>query len=98
GLKKVLAFRNDLCIIAAFRNRPSGLETLSLFVRLERWEPNNRTRRLGFMKKLLLVAILLTGCLTPPLRADTSVVFNEIMYHPASNALEWVELHSQMAV
>src|SRR2546425_3821840 len=50
------------------------------------------------MKKLLLFAVLLAGCLTPPLRADTSVVFNEIMYHPASNDLEWVELHSQMAV
>jgi hypothetical protein len=33
-------------------------------------------------------------------RADSVVVFNEIMYHPATNeaALEWVELHNQMAV
>lgn len=32
--------------------------------------------------------------------ADSVVVFNEIMYHPATNeaALEWVELHNQMAV
>jgi len=31
---------------------------------------------------------------------DSVVVFNEVMYHPASNeaALEWVELHNQMAV
>src|SRR6185295_6205320 len=33
-------------------------------------------------------------------RADTVVVFNEIMYHPRTNeaALEWVELHNQLAV
>ena len=32
--------------------------------------------------------------------ADSTVVFNEIMYHPASNesSLEWLELHNQMAV
>ena len=32
--------------------------------------------------------------------ADSTVVFNEIMYHPATNeaGLEWVELHNQMAV
>src|SRR6185369_8666601 len=52
------------------------------------------------MKKLLLFASLLAGCLTSALRADTVVVFNEIMYHPATNeaALEWVELRNQMAV
>lgn len=34
------------------------------------------------------------------LRADTTLVFNEIMYHPATNepALEWVEFYNQMAV
>ena len=33
-------------------------------------------------------------------RADSVVVFNELMYHPATNeaASEWVELHNQMAV
>ena len=33
-------------------------------------------------------------------RPDTSVVFNEIMYHPATNepAMEWLELYNQMAV
>jgi len=33
-------------------------------------------------------------------RADSVVVFNEIMYHPSANepAMEWVELHNQMAV
>lgn len=32
--------------------------------------------------------------------ADTALVFNEVMYHPATNepALEWVEFHNQMAV
>src|SRR5438552_7277119 len=51
------------------------------------------------MKKLL-PALLLIVCLIGPLRADTVVVFNEIMYHPATNeaALEWVELRNQMAV
>ena len=31
---------------------------------------------------------------------DSTVVFNEVMYHPPQNeqALEWVELHNQMAV
>ena len=34
------------------------------------------------------------------LRADSVVVFNEIMYHPAQSqtAQEWIELHNQMAV
>ena len=51
------------------------------------------------MKKLLLTLPLALS-LTNPLRADTVVVFNEIMYHPATNepALEWVELRNQMAV
>ncbi len=33
-------------------------------------------------------------------RADSTVMFNEIMYHPAGDetALEWVELHNTMAV
>ncbi|MBI4324053.1 MAG: lamin tail domain-containing protein, partial [Chloroflexi bacterium] len=33
-------------------------------------------------------------------RADSTVVFNEIMYHPSRNetGLEWIELHNQMAV
>ena len=34
------------------------------------------------------------------LQADSTVVFNEIMYSPPSGRpeLEWVELHNQMAV
>jgi len=33
-------------------------------------------------------------------RADSIVVFNEIMYHPATNeaGLEWIELHNQNAI
>jgi hypothetical protein len=36
----------------------------------------------------------------PVARADSVVVFNEIMYHPGTNAAggEWLELHNQMAV
>jgi hypothetical protein len=43
---------------------------------------------------------LLICCVVPCCRADSTVVFNEIMYHPATNeaALEWVELYNQNAV
>jgi len=49
------------------------------------------------MKKLLLLCLT---CLPGLLRADTVLVFNEIMYHPATNeaAMEWVEFRNQMAV
>ena len=49
------------------------------------------------MKKLFSALLLLAALLA---RADSVVVFNEIMFHPATNeaALEWVELHNQMAV
>ncbi len=52
------------------------------------------------MKKLPLFLLSLTFGLGGRLVADTSVVFNEIMYHPATNepAMEWVELRNQMAV
>jgi len=38
--------------------------------------------------------------LNTSLRADSVVVFNEIMYHPGQNQTsgEWIELHNQMAV
>jgi hypothetical protein len=34
------------------------------------------------------------------LRGDSALVFNEIMYHPATNepAMEWIEFHNQLAV
>lgn len=52
------------------------------------------------MKKLafsVAVSVLFT---TAMLRADTTMVFNEIMYHPELNepTLEWVEFHNQLAV
>lgn len=50
-----------------------------------------------FCFALLASSLLLTA----QARADSTVVFNEIMYHPnATNEaqLEWVELHNQMAV
>jgi hypothetical protein len=50
--------------------------------------------------RLSLTLFLLLPCAWTSARADTVVVFNEIMYHPATNesALEWVELYNQMAV
>ncbi|MBI5385136.1 MAG: lamin tail domain-containing protein [Verrucomicrobia bacterium] len=50
------------------------------------------------MNRLAWMVLLLTSVLLA--RADSVVVFNEIMYHPPTNeaALEWVELHNQMAV
>ena len=52
------------------------------------------------MKRLLLLALILSPALAPSLRADTALVFNEIMYHPATNepAMEWVEFRNQLAV
>src|SRR5438876_9611577 len=45
----------------------------------------------------LVLPVLIVGCRGV---ADSTVTFNEIMYHPSTNeaALEWVELHNQMAV
>src|SRR6267142_6430725 len=51
------------------------------------------------MAGMLLAAF--AGILAPTAAfADTVLVFNEIMYHPATNepAMEWVELHNQEAV
>ena len=40
--------------------------------------------------------------LEPRLALDSTVVFNEVMYHPADDpgapGPEWIELHNQMAV
>jgi len=49
------------------------------------------------MTKLIALLVFLAAAGS---RADTSVVFNEIMYHPWTNepAMEWVELYNQMAV
>src|SRR5688572_32750612 len=46
-----------------------------------------------------LVLSLLVLLLPAISKADSIVVFNEVMYHPAANepTLEWVELHNQNA-
>jgi len=46
------------------------------------------------------LTLLLLAAATPAARADSVVVFNEIMYHAGTNAAggEWLELHNQMAV
>ena len=48
----------------------------------------------------LTLALAVLRATAGSLQADSTAVFNEIMYHPPTNetALEWVELHSQMAV
>ncbi len=52
------------------------------------------------MKFIYLAAAILAVCHPWSTRADSPVVFNEIMYHPVTNEaqLEWVELQNQMAV
>jgi hypothetical protein len=51
------------------------------------------------MKTKLLLAACLVPSLVGSLRADSVVVFNEVMYHPATNepTMEWVELRNQLA-
>jgi hypothetical protein len=48
----------------------------------------------------LAALLFLLFATAPVTRADSVVVFNEIMYHPGTNAAgdEWLELHNQMAV
>ena len=57
----------------------------------------NPPRRLSRCAVAWLAFVLLIQCSA---MADSVVVFNEIMYHPASDepAMEWVELHNQNAV
>jgi len=52
------------------------------------------------IRRIIIPALACLLALISPARADTSVVFNEIMYHPATNepAMEWLELYNQMAV
>src|ERR1041385_1319631 len=52
-----------------------------------------------FMKYFTALLVSSLVCVTS-LRADSTVVFNEIMFHPQTNEaqLEWVELYNQMAV
>src|SRR6188768_2038464 len=53
-----------------------------------------------FSQRCHLVVLLLCLLLQGTAKADSVVVFNEIMYHPLTNesALEWIELHNQNAV
>jgi hypothetical protein len=52
------------------------------------------------MRRFAVLLGFLASAAVQTLQADTAVVFNEIMYHPATNepALEWVEFHNQLAV
>src|ERR1035441_3888788 len=52
------------------------------------------------MKPLNLALVVLGVFCIASARADSTVVFNEIMYHPPTNEaeMEWVELHNQMSV
>ena len=56
--------------------------------------------RVWHMTKQYATAASLLAALVGSVWADTVVVFNEIMYHPATNepGMEWVELRNQMAV
>ncbi|MDB6032186.1 MAG: hypothetical protein JWM16_2524, partial [Verrucomicrobiales bacterium] len=52
------------------------------------------------MKYFAALLVLTFLCATGSVRADSTVVFNEIMFHPQTNEaqLEWIELYNQMAV
>ncbi len=62
----------------------------------------NDTVRIGscLPHRLQRVIFLWAALAAAPVFADSTVVFNEVMYHPASQpaALEWVEVYNQMAV
>ena len=55
-------------------------------------------RRARLLWKLCIA--ILGSTLSLITRADSTVVFNEVHYHPADREpfYEWVELHNQMAV
>src|SRR3954451_9784777 len=52
------------------------------------------------MNRLFFLLIFSGFALVSRVNADVSLVFNEVMYHPATNepGLEWVELYNQMSV
>src|SRR2546426_1142346 len=54
----------------------------------------------GALNHRLFFLLLAVCAWLPAARADSVVVFNEIMYHPATNeaGLEWVELQNEMSV
>ena len=53
-----------------------------------------------FRRFCFFLPALVSLCLPLTVRADSVVVFNEVMYHPLTNetAMEWLELRNQMAV
>ena len=53
-----------------------------------------------FRRFCFFLPALVSLCLPLTIRADSVVVFNEVMYHPITNetAMEWVESRNQMAV
>lgn len=61
--------------------------------------PPRATRPVRVRGTAFLLA-LLAMVFGPRARPDTALVFNEVMYHPATQepALEWVEFYNQMAV
>ena len=52
------------------------------------------------MRFFVAISFAFLGLFLGSAWADTSVVFNEIMFHPATNepVMEWFELFNQMAV
>lgn len=50
--------------------------------------------------KRWVASVALFWAVVAPVRSDATLVFNEIMYHPATNEAngEWVELYNQLAV
>ena len=63
--------------------------------------PSTCFRRLGLTSSRSLIAVCLSvAAVLATARADTTVVFSELMYHPATNeaANEWIELHNSMSV
>ena len=59
---------------------------------------NKSTNDAMCMKKITVLLAFMG--MAHVMQADTSLVFNEIMFHPATNeaTMEWVELYNQMAV
>jgi Lamin Tail Domain/CotH kinase protein len=52
------------------------------------------------LKRVCAILLALLSLQSATALADSVVVFNEVMYHPATNeaAMEWLELHNQNAV